>query len=830
MAAKRVVLVSVTTVLGGGEIYGTSLMAALDPDRYQATVLCPPTGDLPDLARARGLRVAPLTLPPYIMGAARASFSFGPRSLSAAGLATASAIGVMVQELRRAKAQVVHINAMKAGLIAAPAARLLGLPVVWDFKDLVSPDHYSSPLRRVVVAYLNLFATRVIANSGAIRTELIRAGVRADKVVALHNGIDLQRFSPQNAAAGRERVRPELGLASGALVVVMVGRLAPWKGHDIFIQAAARVHARLPEARFLIVGDSAFDPPAYRSRLERLAIDGGLGDSLSFLGFRDDVPDVMGAADIVVHCSTLPEPLGLTPIEAMALGVPVIAAAAGGPLETVADGETGLLTPRGDVQKLADAMLRLLRDARMREEMGAAGRRRATTLFDLHKNAKAVMGVYEEAIMRVHEKRRGGRDLPFTGSNDDAAAMMNTQTRILCYNHAPEISGAERSLLSILESAPASAYRMVLCAPHGALTDEALHRGIKTLSIAPASLGYTRDPLTFVRQAASAIAPALDLAGVIQQCRPDIVHANSIRSGLIAGLALHLVHPRPRLVVHLRDALRGALPDRFAAMFINREADMIVAISDYVARSVGLHGAKAHVLHNAIDPANYRFDAGKGRALRQSRGISDDAAVLAVVGQITPWKGQREAIEALALVRRRAPNTHLLIAGSIKFSGASRRYDNHAYYDELIVRSGQSDVAGFVHLLDEMPDVSRVYSAATALLVPSRGEPFGRIVIKAMAAECPVIGTAAGGIPEIISHGVNGLLVPPLHTQSLADAALRLCSDDSLRRTLIGNGMKTVVEHFSLQPYIVELGRLWEATYGISPSLRMSCGASVSGR
>jgi len=393
MAAKRVVLVSVTTVLGGGEIYGTSLMAALDPDRYQATVLCPPTGDLPDLARARGLRVAPLTLPPYIMGAARASFSFGPRSLSAAGLATASAIGVMVQELRRAKAQVVHINAMKAGLIAAPAARLLGLPVVWDFKDLVSPDHYSSPLRRVVVAYLNLFATRVIANSGAIRTELIRAGVRADKVVALHNGIDLQRFSPQNAAAGRERVRPELGLASGALVVVMVGRLAPWKGHDIFIQAAARVHARLPEARFLIVGDSAFDPPAYRARLERLAIDGGLGDALSFLGFRDDVPDVMGAADIVVHSSTLPEPLGLTPIEAMALGRPVIAAAAGGPLETVADGETGKLTPMGNADALAEAMLCILADPAAARHMGLAGRARGTHVRSTSERPRCYGGV-----------------------------------------------------------------------------------------------------------------------------------------------------------------------------------------------------------------------------------------------------------------------------------------------------------------------------------------------------------------------------------------------------------------------------------------------------
>jgi glycosyltransferase involved in cell wall biosynthesis len=314
-----------------------------------------------------------------------------------------------VRQLRLSGARLVHINAMKAGLFAAPAARWLGLPVIWDFKDLVSADHYAPTLRRVVVAYLNLFATRVIANSEAIRTELVRAGVHADKVVALYNGIDLARYAPHTAEAGRTRVRAELGLAPETPVAVMVGRLAPWKGHDVFIRAAAHVHARLPEARFLVVGDSAFDPPAYRAQLEQLAAEGKLGTTLRFLGFRHDVPEVMGAADVVVHCSTLPEPLGLTPIEAMALGRPVIAAAAGGPLETVAHGETGLLTPPRDATALAEAMLRLFGDATTRAGMGAAGRARAERMFDLRENARAVMQVYDSVAQPPQAVRYGHR-------------------------------------------------------------------------------------------------------------------------------------------------------------------------------------------------------------------------------------------------------------------------------------------------------------------------------------------------------------------------------------------------------------------------------------
>jgi glycosyltransferase involved in cell wall biosynthesis len=398
VVAKKVALVSATSVLGGGELYGTTLMAALDPARYRPVVICPPTGDLPDLLRTHGLRTLPLVLPDRISGAARASFSFGPRSLVPTVLATSEAAVAAVAVLRHSRAHLVHINSIKAGFFAAPVARALGLPVVWDFKDLVTPDHYSPKLRRVVVTYLNLFATHVIANSGAIRAELVRAGVREAKVVALHNGIDLARFMPALADDSRARVRAELRLAPNVPVAVIVGRLAPWKGHEVFIQAATRVHATLPQACFLVVGDSAFDPPEYRERLVRMASEGGLGTALRFMGFRDDVPAVMGAADVVVHCSILPEPLGLTPIEAMALGRPVIAAAAGGPLETVADGKTGLLTPMGDIDALVVALLRLFADAHLRAHMGAAGRERAERMFDLKENARAVMDVYDAAL------------------------------------------------------------------------------------------------------------------------------------------------------------------------------------------------------------------------------------------------------------------------------------------------------------------------------------------------------------------------------------------------------------------------------------------------
>jgi glycosyltransferase involved in cell wall biosynthesis len=406
--APRVAFIYSTGTLGGGELYGTTLMTALDHARYRPILLCPPVGDLVALARERGLAVARLDLPDQVARTARASFSFDPRTLAPVVRGAAISMGRTARELRRSGARVAHICAMKAGLFAAPAAYALGIPVVWDFKDIVSDEHYSPALRRVVVGYLNLFAACVIANSGAIREELIRAGVDGEKVVALHNGIDLQRFSPRVAQGQRARLRAELGIAPEAPTAVMVGRLAPWKGHEVFIRAAALVHREMPTARFLILGDSAFDPPVFRAQLEQLVADLDLDGTLRFLGFRDDVPEVMCASDLVVHCSTLPEPLGLTPIEAMALGRPVIAAAAGGPLETVAPGKTGLLTAPGDHRELAAAMRRLLADPEARARMGAAGRERAEAMFDLRHNARAVMQIYD----RVRASAPGRSAIP----------------------------------------------------------------------------------------------------------------------------------------------------------------------------------------------------------------------------------------------------------------------------------------------------------------------------------------------------------------------------------------------------------------------------------
>ncbi|MEE2710535.1 MAG: glycosyltransferase, partial [Gemmatimonadota bacterium] len=181
-------------------------------------------------------------------------------------------------------------------------------------------------------------------------------------------------------------------------VVSIFSRLDRWKGHTYFLQAAACVASEFPDARFLVVGALTFDDPEYADDLHALTRELDLEDRVTYLGFRQDIADLMAASDIIVHASILPEPLGLTPMEAQAAGKPVVAVGAGGVLETVADGETGLLVPARDAGAMADALLDLLRRPDRRRRMGEAGRARAETLFDLNVNAQRVQDVYKSLL------------------------------------------------------------------------------------------------------------------------------------------------------------------------------------------------------------------------------------------------------------------------------------------------------------------------------------------------------------------------------------------------------------------------------------------------
>ncbi len=156
----------------------------------------------------------------------------------------------------------------------------------------------------------------------------------------------------------------------------MIGRLAPWKGQQVFLDAFASAFP-CGQEQAVIIGGSLFGEAEYGASLGRRATDLGLKDRVLFRGFRDNVAAELATMDVAVHASVVPEPFGQVVVEAMAAGVPVIAADAGGPAEIITAGVDGLLYPPGDVGALASSMRRLANDPGLRDRLRIAARRRA---------------------------------------------------------------------------------------------------------------------------------------------------------------------------------------------------------------------------------------------------------------------------------------------------------------------------------------------------------------------------------------------------------------------------------------------------------------------
>jgi glycosyltransferase involved in cell wall biosynthesis len=269
--------------------------------------------------------------------------------------------------------------------------RLLGCPVVWHVRDLV-PEGRALALFRNAADRL---PRGIIANSGAVAAQF--AGCRAAAYThTIHNAVDPARFRPARPAA---EVRESLCLEDGLVLLAMVAHFTRWKGHLLFLEVMARlVEARLPVAG-LIVGGSIYRTEghrAYEAEVHARCRALGLAGRVRFAGFQENVADFLNAADILVHPPTLPEPFGRVVIEAMALGRPVVAAAAGGILEIVESGVTGLLIPPGDAGAFAAALRPLIEDAALRAALGRRGRARVAKHFDPARHVARIERLYQE--------------------------------------------------------------------------------------------------------------------------------------------------------------------------------------------------------------------------------------------------------------------------------------------------------------------------------------------------------------------------------------------------------------------------------------------------
>ncbi len=388
--------------------------------------------------------------------------------------------------------------------------------------------------------------------------------------------------------------------------------------------------------------------------------------------------------------------------------------------------------------------------------------------------------------------------------------------RVLYVSHTAAISGGERSLLGQLGALPASG-QPHLAAPAGPLQPAAQRLAVPVTSIAGTAGSLRLHPLHTPRAIAEIELAALQVHRAGRRAQAAILHANSIRAGIELGLA-----PAPRTeqgkraarVVHVRDCLPAGLLTSATMRLIAATATTIVANSHYTARSVraAAPGARVEVVHNAVDLARFdpaRIDRGAVRAALGE--VPENGLLLGVVAQLSPWKGQDLAIEALSRLRDDGIDAHLLLIGSAKFVARSTRYDNEAYLRRLRAIAAAAGVADRVSFLGEREDVPDLIRALDILLLPSWEEPFGRALIEAMALEVPVLATSVGGPAEILEDGREGLLRAPRDARAWAQAIAGLARDAERRAQMGAAGRRRVELSFTVAGHVAAMLEVYES-------------------
>jgi len=250
-------------------------------------------------------------------------------------------------------------------------------PVIWFMNDLLSTDHFSPSLMSMLTTLAKFSANHLVLNSQASYDAWIQAGGIKRNVEIIYPGTDFHLIETRIRDHEKIMALKEKLQAKDKIIVGLFGRITPWKGQEIFLEALSKI----PNAHGLIVGEAFFGEEDYQQHLQELTRRLQIESKVTFTGHSDQVPEWMAVCDIVVHCSTAAEPFGLVIVEGMAAHKPVIASDGGGAQEIVTDRVTGQLTPMKDAAALAAAINRYIENPVWAKELALNGYTRSKQLF-----------------------------------------------------------------------------------------------------------------------------------------------------------------------------------------------------------------------------------------------------------------------------------------------------------------------------------------------------------------------------------------------------------------------------------------------------------------
>ncbi|MBN2013006.1 glycosyltransferase family 4 protein [candidate division KSB1 bacterium] len=373
MPKHKIAHIQVLPIMSGVQKAMVDILTRLDPDIYEIHVICHAEGALTETLKKYNIRC-------IVINELRREIH---------PIFDLLAVLKLYRLFKKEQYNLVHTHSSKPGIVGRLAAKLAGVRCIVHTVQGFAFHEQSSKLTRFIVGCLEkcagFLSDRVIFVNDKDRhvAEQMKL-MPKEKMVTIYNGIDVNHTRSE-LNIGLEKL---IGIKKNGALVGMVSRLWKQKAPHDFIRAIPYVTSELPAAKFLMIGDGPL-----KDELIELSETLGVSDAVQFLGWREDVFELINQLDVMVLTS-LWEGLPLTILEGMALAKPVVATDIKGNNELVIHGETGFLAPPGDYQKIGEYSLKLLDDKELARRMGEAGRQRVSDKFSIEKTIKSINTVY----------------------------------------------------------------------------------------------------------------------------------------------------------------------------------------------------------------------------------------------------------------------------------------------------------------------------------------------------------------------------------------------------------------------------------------------------
>lgn len=377
----RIALVTHTAVLSGAEIALERLVTAVDRRLFDPVVFCFAAGPLVGRLRDAGIETHVVELDPTTSSTQRSEIRLGAAVRAAFGAVVFTAR--LTARMHRAKIDVIHAHSLKADLLTIGTATLLRRPLIWHVHDRISPDYLPPRVASAFRFLARRIPSHVIVNSRATAETL----VPLRQWTLAYPGLPDSSFDAAASVADPDEP-----------IVGMLGRIGPTKGQDVFVRAAALVHAEHPRVRFRIIGAPLFGEEGYATSTKALVRELGLAEVVEFVGFVAEPGLELAGLSTLVHASPVPEPFGQVIVEAMAAGVPVVVSDAGGAAEIIRDGDRllGQISRPGDHLQIATGIIWIMTHPAESGALAIEARGSARRRFGIEVTCSAVAAVWQQ--------------------------------------------------------------------------------------------------------------------------------------------------------------------------------------------------------------------------------------------------------------------------------------------------------------------------------------------------------------------------------------------------------------------------------------------------